>query len=73
MCNLTIKIFAAGPITVAFIMSLTAGAATVIEGHNPLVDGLGLIGIITLAPIISLQLISIIYRIKPPQEGSDNE
>jgi len=64
---------ATGPITVAFIMSLTVGAAAVIDGRNPLVDGLGLIGIITLAPIISIQLISLIYRIRPPQGGNDDD
>ncbi len=64
---------ATGPITVAFIMSLAVGAATVMDGRSPLFDGLGLIGIITLAPIISIQLMSLIYRIKPPQGGTDDE
>ena len=64
---------ATGPITVAFIMSLTVGAAAVMDGRNPLVDGLGLIGIITLAPIISIQLMSLSYKIKPPQGGSDDD
>jgi len=63
---------ATGPMTVAFIMSMTIGAATAIEGRNPAVDGLGLIGIITLAPIISLQLVSLAYRIRPPQGGSQD-
>lgn len=64
---------ATGPITVAFIMSLVVGAANVMHGRNPLLDGLGLIGIITLAPIISLQLISLIYRIKSTQGGSNDD
>lgn len=64
---------ATGPMTVAFIMSLTVGAATAIEGRNPAVDGLGLIGIITLAPIISLQLVSLVYRIRPPRGGNQDE
>jgi hypothetical protein len=63
---------ATGPMTVAFIMSLTIGAATVIGERNPLADGFGLIGIITLAPIISIQLISFIYRIRPPEGGNKN-
>jgi hypothetical protein len=58
---------ATGPLTVAFIVSIATGAAAVIEGSNPLVDGFGTIGIITLAPIISIQVISLLYRIKPPQ------
>ncbi|MFA7352667.1 MAG: DUF1538 family protein, partial [Dehalococcoidales bacterium] len=58
---------ATGPLTVALIVSIATGAAAVIEGSNPLVDGFGTIGIITLAPIISIQIISLLYRIKPPQ------
>jgi hypothetical protein len=64
---------ATGPMTVAFIMSLTVGAASVIENRTPLLDGFGTIGIITLAPIISIQLISLIYRIKPPKGDEIDE
>ncbi len=54
-------------------MSLTVGAASVIENRTPLLDGFGTIGIITLAPIISIQLISLIYRIKPPKGDEIDE
>jgi hypothetical protein len=64
---------ASGPLTVGFIMSLTVGAATVMDGRNPMIDGFGLIGIITLAPIISIQLLSLLYRSKPPDGGIENE
>lgn len=64
---------ATGPITVAFIMSLTVGAASVLAGRDPLSDGLGLIGIITLAPIISIQLLSLMYKMKPRRGGGENE
>ncbi len=64
---------ATGPLTVAFIVSIATGAAAVIEGSNPLVDGFGTIGIITLAPIISIQIISMLYRIKSPQGDKKNE
>ena len=64
---------ATGPLTVAFIMSLTVGAATVMGDRNPLVDGFGLIGIITLAPIISIQLLSLIYRVRPPEGGNESD
>ncbi len=64
---------ATGPITVAFLMSLTVGVATAMDGRDPLHDGLGLIGIITLAPIISIQLLSLMYRIKPTRGGGEDE
>lgn len=62
---------ASGPLTVGFIMSLTVGAATVLEGRSILADGFGLIGIITLAPIISIQLLSLIYRVRPSKGGNN--
>jgi len=58
---------ATGPLTVALIVSIATGAAAVTEGSSVLVDGFGTIGIITLAPIISIQLLSLLYRMKPPQ------
>ncbi len=64
---------ASGPLTVAFIMSLTVGAATVMGDRNPLVDGFGLIGTITLAPIISIQLLSLVYRIRMSTGGNDGD
>lgn len=64
---------ASGPLTAAFIMSLTVGAATVMDGRNPLVDGFGLIGTITLAPIISIQVLSLVYRIRMPGGGNDDD
>ncbi len=64
---------ASGPLTVAFIMSLTVGAAAVMPGRDPLVDGFGLIGIITLAPIISLQALSLVYRVRAPGGGNHND
>ncbi len=64
---------ASGPLTVAFILSLTIGAATVMDGRNPLADGFGLIGIITLAPIISIQVLSLVYRITMPEGGNESD
>lgn len=64
---------ATGPLTTAFMMSLTIGAATVLDGRSSLGDGFGLIGIITLAPIISIQLLSLIYPIKTSQGGQEND
>ncbi|NLL89737.1 MAG: DUF1538 domain-containing protein [Dehalococcoidales bacterium] len=63
---------ATGPLTVALLISIATGAAAVIEGSNPLVDGFGTIGIITLAPIISIQVVSLLYRVKSPQGDNKN-
>jgi hypothetical protein len=64
---------ATGPITITFIMSMAVGAASVIDGRNPLSDGFGLIGLVTLAPILSIMLISLLYRARSLRGGEDNE
>jgi hypothetical protein len=64
---------ATGPLTVAFMVSLTVGVSDALDGRNMIVDGFGLIGIITLAPIISIQLLSLIYAVKTARgEVSDD-
>ena len=64
---------ATGPLIVAFMVSLTVGVSDALDGRNMIVDGFGLIGIITLAPIISIQLLSLIYAVKTARgEVSDD-
>jgi len=63
---------ATGPITITFIMSMTIGAASVIDGRNPLRDGFGLIGLVTLAPILSIMLLSLIFRARKNRGGDGN-
>jgi hypothetical protein len=53
---------ATGPMAVTFLLSLAVGVAGGIEGRNPLVDGLGLIALIALAPILSVLMLGILYR-----------
>ncbi|HSW57745.1 MAG TPA: DUF1538 domain-containing protein [Dehalococcoidales bacterium] len=64
---------ATGPITITFIMSMTIGAASVIEGRSPLHDGFGLIGMVTLAPILSIMLVSLIFKARYRPGGRKNE
>ena len=64
---------ATGPLTVAFMMGLTFGAASILDGRSVLADGFGLIGIITLAPILSILLLSLVYPIKPSQGGQEDD
>lgn len=64
---------ATGPITVTFIMSMTIGAASVIDGRNPLSDGFGLIGLVTLAPIISIMMISLVFRARNLSGNKEDE
>lgn len=54
---------ATGPMAVTFVMSLAIGAATG-TGRDPAVEGLGLVALVALAPIISVLLLGLVY--KPP-------
>jgi len=53
---------ATGPMAVTFLMALSVGASAVIEGRNPVTDGFGLIAFIALAPILSVLLLSVVFR-----------
>ncbi|MDO9540586.1 MAG: DUF1538 domain-containing protein [Methanocalculus sp.] len=55
---------ATGPMAVTFLMALAVGAAAGIEGRDPVIDGFGLIALIALAPILSILILGIIFRIK---------
>jgi nitrogen regulatory protein PII len=49
---------------VTFLMAITIGLASAIEGRDPVIDGFGLISLIALAPILTTMTMGIIVRIK---------
>ncbi|KYC44421.1 MAG: hypothetical protein APG12_00852 [Candidatus Methanofastidiosum methylothiophilum] len=53
-----------GPMAVTFLMAMALGAASTMEGRNPLIDGFGLISLIALAPIIPVMAFGLIIRYK---------
>lgn len=53
---------ATGPLANSFLLALALGASSAQSGNNPLVDGLGLVAIISLAPVMSLTLVGVLYR-----------
>ena len=60
---------ASGPMTITFISAFTRGAAEATEGANVLVDGFGMISIVTMAPLIALQILGFIFKIKSKNGG----
>ncbi len=52
---------ATGPMTVTFIVALSVGIATVMEGRDPLLDGFGMIALVALSPILSVLLLGLLY------------
>lgn len=55
---------ASGPMTATFVLAYTQGIAASTDGARVLIDGFGVIALVALTPIITLQLLGLIYRHK---------
>lgn len=60
---------ASGPMNATFILAFAHGAADAIESANLLVDGFGVIALVALTPIIALQILGLVFRIKAKKGG----
>lgn len=52
---------ATGPMTVTFIVAMSVGIASVLEGRDPLLDGFGMIALVALSPILSVLTLGLLY------------
>ncbi|MFC4401576.1 DUF1538 domain-containing protein [Gracilibacillus xinjiangensis] len=59
---------ASGPMTATFILAFTQGAANAIEGADVIVDGFGMIAMVALTPLITLQILGLIFKLKSKKE-----
>lgn len=64
---------ATGPITATFILAFVQGAAHAHEGADMLVDGFGMIAMVAMAPIITLQLLGLVFQRKAKKKGAVKE
>lgn len=55
---------ATGPLANTFLLALAFGASSATGAQDPLVQGLGLVALIALAPIMSLMMLGLVYRWK---------
>lgn len=53
---------ATGPMTVTFILAMAVGAASGLEGRNPVAEGFGLVALVALAPILAVLILGIVYK-----------
>ncbi len=60
---------ASGPMTATFILAFAQGAADAVEGANVLVDGFGVIALVAMTPLITLQVLGAIYRLRSGKKG----
>lgn len=54
---------ASGPMTSTFILSFTLGASAA-TGGNPAVDAFGVIALVAMTPLIAIQILGIVFKVK---------
>jgi len=60
---------ASGPMTATFILAFSQGVAEATAGADVLLDGFGTIAMVALTPLIALQVLGLIYRVKTVKGG----
>ena len=60
---------ASGPMTATFILAYAQGVAEAVEGANVLVDGFGVIAMVAMTPLIALQILGLVFKMKSKKEG----
>ncbi len=59
---------ASGPMTSTFILSFTLGASTA-AGGNPVLDAFGVIAMVAMTPLITIQILGLVFSMKEKQYG----
>lgn len=60
---------ASGPMTASFILAFSQGVASATEGANVMTDGFGVIAMVAMAPLITLQILGMVFRAKSGKAG----
>ena len=64
---------ATGPVTATFILAFMLGAASGIDGTDAILDGFGMIAMVALTPIITLEILGFIFKIKSKKGEIKND
>lgn len=64
---------ATGPITATFILAFIQGAAYAYEGADVMVEGFGMIAMVAMIPIITLETLGVIFKIKSKAKGVEKK
>lgn len=62
---------ASGPMTVTFILAFSQGVAGMLGGSNLIYNSFGLIALVAMMPIITLQILGIIFKIVSTKEAKN--
>ncbi|MCR3954791.1 MAG: DUF1538 domain-containing protein [Gudongella sp.] len=64
---------ATGPMTATFILAFTQGAAEAIPWADILLDGFGMIAMVALMPILTLQILGLFFSMNSGKEGVESD
>lgn len=64
---------ASGPMTATFILAFVQGAAQAIEGADVLREGFGMIAMVAMMPIITLQILGILFKSKSKRRRTEDD
>lgn len=60
---------ASGPMSATFILAFAQGAANQVPHADVLIDGFGIIAMIAMTPVIALQLMGLVYKLRADRNG----
>ncbi|MDR1914205.1 MAG: DUF1538 domain-containing protein [Clostridiales bacterium] len=63
---------ASGPMTTTFILAFAQGVAKSVPGADVLRDAFGMIALVAMAPIITLELLGLLYKIKTRKHNHED-
>lgn len=64
---------ATGPITATFILAFVQGAADAYQGADLMIDGFGMIAMVAMMPILTLQILGIIFKVKSRRKEAQHD
>lgn len=62
---------ASGPMTATFILAFAQGAADAIPTANVLIDGFGVIAMVAMTPLVAIQILGLLFKIKANKGGAN--
>ncbi|HZK21204.1 MAG TPA: DUF1538 domain-containing protein [Oscillospiraceae bacterium] len=60
---------ASGPMAATFILAFAQGVAKAVPTADVLVDGFGIIAMIAMTPLLALQILGLVFKLKSKKEG----
>ncbi|MCF6463205.1 DUF1538 domain-containing protein [Clostridium sp. Cult1] len=60
---------ASGPMTATFILAFAQGAANAMPTANVLIDGFGVIAMVAMTPLVAIQILGLLFKIKAKRGG----